>query len=101
MENYVFAVVIATIGPGLFMKSCNTLMEGVWYAGKRMIYGRQKTTQEVVQEIFQKQLEKMEKNFEERILEISNHEKNIDMKLDKILKINYYQHGTDDARKKE
>ena len=85
MENYLIAAAVATLAPGLVIKGCTALISGTWYVGNRLAYGKQKS----VQEKLDQRLEEMEKNFEEKMLEISNREKNIDMKLDKLLKQNY------------
>ena len=85
MENYLIAAAIATLAPGLVIKGITAGVSSVWYLGNRAVYGKQKTKEE---ETIDK-MDKLEKLFEERLLEISNREKNIDVKLDALLKQNY------------
>ncbi len=85
MENYLIAAVIATVAPGLVIKGCTAVVSGGWYIGNRIVYGKQPSEQQKTQS----KIEELEKLFEEKMLEISNREKNIDMKLDKLLKQNY------------
>lgn len=85
MENYLIAAAIASLAPSLVIKGCSTLFNGVWYVGNSAIYGRQKSEQELTQEL----IIEMEKKFEQQMIDISNRERNIDMKLDKLLKQNY------------
>lgn len=85
MENYLIAAAIATLAPSLVIKGITASVSGVWYIGKRAVYGTQKTPEEVTAA----KLEELEKQFNERLLEISNREKNIDFKLDQLLKQNY------------
>ena len=85
MENYLIAAAIATLAPSLVIKGITASVSGVWYLGNRAVYGKQKSGEETVQE----KIDELEKKFDERLLEISNREKNIDFKLDKLLKQEY------------
>ena len=85
MENYLIAAAIATLAPSLVIKGITASVSGAWYLGNRVVYGKQKSGEETVQE----KLDELEKRFDERLLEISNREKNIDFKLDKLLKKEY------------
>lgn len=85
MENYIIAAAIATLAPGLVIKGITASLSGAWYLTNRAVYGKQKTQDQLALE----KIEELEKIFEERMLEISNREKNIDFKLDKLLKRDY------------
>lgn len=85
MENYLIAAAIATLAPSLVIKGITASVSGVWYLGNRVVYGKQKSKEQQLEE----KIEEMEKIFEQRLLEISNREKNIDFKLDQLLKQNY------------
>lgn len=85
MENYLIAAAIATLAPGLVIKGVTAGISGAWYITNRAVYGKQKTQEQITAE----KLEELEKMFEEKMLEISNREKNIDFKLDQLLKRNY------------
>jgi predicted NBD/HSP70 family sugar kinase len=85
MEQYILAAAIATLAPGLIIKGITAGVSGAWYLTNRAVYGKQKSQQEQVQE----KIQELEKKFEERLLEISNNERNINLKLDKLLKQDY------------
>jgi hypothetical protein len=85
MENYIIAAAIATVAPGLLIKGITAGLSGVWHIGNRVIYGKQLTREQHLEE----RIGELEKVFEERLLEISNREKNIDFKLDQLLQHNY------------
>lgn len=97
MENYLIAAAIATLAPSLVIKGCTALISGTYYVGNRLVYGKQKTTQERLDE----KIEELEKKFEERMIEISNREKTIDMKLDQLLKNNYSCRREEDIKAEE
>ena len=97
MENYLIAAAVATLAPSLVIKGCTALVSGTLYVGNRLVYGKQKSVQQKLDE----RLEEMEKKFEERMLEISNRERNIDMKLDKLLKSNYFKDSNDSENTKD
>ena len=86
MENYLIAFAIATITPSLIVKGCETVLSGSWYLGKRIVYGKPKSDTELIQQ----KIEQMEKEFQEKMLEIQNREKNIDLKLDQIIQQQYH-----------
>ena len=89
MENYIIAAAIATIAPGLVVKACGAVMSGGWYLGNRLVYGKSKSQEEIQMDIVSQIKKDMEERFEERIIDIQNRERNIELKLEKILKLNY------------
>ena len=85
MENYLLAAALATVAPGLLIKGCTALIGASWNVTSRMVYGKQRTEQEItLQEVKQ-----LKKDFEEKMAEIKDREQKIDLKLDQILKLNY------------
>ncbi len=85
MENYLLAAAIATIAPGLLVKGCSAIISGSINIGSRMVYGKQKTTEELQLE----ELQRLNQKLEEKLTEINNRERNIDVKLEALLKHNY------------
>lgn len=85
MENYLLALAVATVAPGLVVSGVTAGLSGIWYLSNRAIFGKKKTEHEESLE----RLDRLEKEFEERMLEMSNREKNIDFKLDQLLKRDY------------
>ena len=94
MEQYIIAAAIATVAPGLLIKGITAGVSGAWYLTNRVVYGKQKSDKELLKdelkEVLREALEesemKYERKLEERLLEIRNNERNINFKLDQVLK---------------
>lgn len=80
MEQYILAAAVAAIAPSLLVKGVLMTLSGGWNLGKRAIYGKQKTHEEIIIELLEREIK------EER--ERAN---KIELKLDEILKHNYIQ----------
>ena len=86
MENYLIAAAVVTLAPGLVIKGCTAVLSGGWYIGNRLVYGKSKSHDEIQMEKLKNEIED---RFEERIIDIQNREKNIELQLEKLLKLNY------------
>lgn len=94
MENYILAAALATVAPGLIVKGCSAIIGASWNLGNRIVYGKQRTEQQITLE----KVEELEKKLNQAMAEINDKEQKIDLKLDQILKINYsnYPQKTND-----
>lgn len=86
MENYLIAAAVATIAPSLLVKGFFMTLSGGWSLGKRAIYGKEKTESDIILEL------------KEKIELLNERERKIDLKLDQILKHNYYGHSSDNVK---
>jgi hypothetical protein len=90
MENYLLAAALATVAPGLLLKGCSMILQGTYTLGHRAVYGKQKTEQEITLEEVKELKRKFEEKLEKKLEEINDREMRIDLKLEELLKVNYY-----------